>query len=102
MFEDEDQAELERGQSRRFKRALTVVAIEVPAALTEVTEANAVAPAERRIPPPRGAITREQQESCSRCPGIKRAGLCARRLKAAVLLLPGRPWSRSPAGDNMD
>lgn len=102
MFEDEDQAELERGQSRRFKRALTVVAIEVPAALTEVTEANAVAPAERRTPPPRGAITREQQESCSRCPGIKRAGLCARRLKAAVLLLPGRPWSRSPAGDNMD
>lgn len=102
MFEDEDQAELERVQSRRFERAATVVAIEIPAALTEVTEANAVAPAERRTPPPRGEITRRQQEFCSRCPGIKRAGLCARRLKAAVLLLPGRPWSRSPVGDTTD
>ena len=102
MFEDEDQVELERGQSRRLERAVTVVAIEVPAALTEVTEANAVAPAERRTPAPRGEIIRQQQESCSRCPGIKRTRLCARRLKAVVRLLPGRPRSRSPVGDKMD
>lgn len=51
------QEEHERGRSRCFERTVTVVTTEVPAALTEVTRANAAVPSERGIPPPSPGTT---------------------------------------------